>query len=480
MLGVSTPSAARGSLGERVHAALGRLGPVTSGDVVVVGVSGGPDSLTLLHALHEIARNAGFAVHAAHFDHGLRGAQSAEEARSVADVAARWGVPCAVERARDGSIDGRGYGLQASARTARYEFFGRVADAVGAKWIATAHTVDDQAETVLMRWLRGAGLSALAGIPEIRGRVIRPLLDVARSEVEAYVVEHGLAPVRDPSNDDPRFLRARVRRDLIPALRAINPRAAQTIGRSAALLSEDAAWLDEQARAALEQARGESGSGWIELGTSSLIALPVVIRRRVLRFALASLGVRLDRVSTERVETASRACVERTSGRVMLGQGAVAAYATGVVRLTRGPEPSAPPRAVIGDGESRPPGWGVVVRVWRTESFHARAPLGPWQAAFDTERLPGMLGLRSWRAGDRLYPEGMTGRKRVQDVFVDGKVPRWRRAMAPLVTAGEDVVWVVGVRRDRRYAARPGAPAIEVCVVPEPMSAPGPGAEGAG
>ncbi|MFZ5876263.1 MAG: tRNA lysidine(34) synthetase TilS [Nitrospirota bacterium] len=472
---VGTPRVVGRSLVDRVRAALARLGPVLPGQVVVVGVSGGPDSLTLWHVLREVSGDAGFTVHAAHFDHGLRGAQSAEEARAVLEIAARWGVPCAVERARDGAIDARGQGLQAAARAARYEFFDRVADAVGAQWIATAHTADDQAETVLMRWLRGAGPSALAGMPAVRGRVIRPLMDVTRAEIEAYAAAHGLAPVQDPSNHDPRFLRVRVRRDLMPALREINPRAAETMARSAALLAEDATWLDGQARAALAQSTVLRGAGWVELDASRLGTLPAVIRRRTIRFALEDLGVRTDRVSSERVEAASRGCVERTSGRLTLGQGASAQYGAGLVRLTCGVQPSAPPRTALNDGENRPPGWGVVVRVRRTASFQPRGPLGPWRAAFDTERLPGMLGLRSWRAGDRIHPEGMAGRKLVQDVFVDAKVPRWRRGTAPLLVAGGEVLWVVGFGRDRRYTAKPGAPAIEVRVVPELTMGPGVG-----
>ncbi|MFZ5863326.1 MAG: tRNA lysidine(34) synthetase TilS [Nitrospirota bacterium] len=471
--GTGTSRVTGQSLVTRVRAALITLGAVSPGHVVLVGVSGGPDSLTLLHVLREISRDAGFSVHAAHFDHGLRGAQSAEESNAVADIAARWGVPCAIERAQEGSISSRGMGLQAAARAARYEFFDRVADAVNARWIATAHTADDQAETVLMRWLRGAGPSALAGIPAVRGRVIRPLLGVTRAQIEAYAAERGLTPVQDPSNRDPRFLRARVRRSVMPALRAMNPRAVETMARSAALLAEDAAWLDDQGRAALAESTSGVGSGGIELDASRLVAVPTVIRRRALRFALEGLGVRVDRVSAERLDAAARGCVERTSGSLTLGQGASAEYGAGLVRLARGTKPPPPPSAVLHEGENRPPGWGVVVRVRRTAPVASPEPSDPWRSAFDIERLPGMLGLRSWRAGDRLYPEGMTGSKLVHDVFTDAKVPRWRRASAPLVTAGDEVVWVVGLRRDRRYTARPGAPTIEVSVVPELTAGPG-------
>jgi tRNA(Ile)-lysidine synthase len=241
------------------------------------------------------------------------------------------------------------------------------------------------------------------------------------------------------------------------------------------LLAEDAVWLDEQARAALDRMRAESETGGVELDASRLGALPAVIRRRAIRFALEGVGVRVDRVAAERIDAVSRGCAERRSGSLTLGQGVLAEFSAGRVRLTCEAQPSAPPRAALIDGESRPSGWDVVVRVQRTPSFHGRGPLGPWRAAFDTDRLPGMLGLRSWRAGDRIHPEGMSGSKLVQDVFVDAKVPRWRRVTAPLVVSGDDVLWVVGFGRDRRYAARPGAPAIEVHVTPELTGSPGDG-----
>lgn len=451
---------------ERVKQALARLGPVTRGDVVVVGVSGGPDSLTLLHVLLGLSSEVGFGVHAAHFDHGLRGEQSAGEARAVAAIADQWGASCTIDTAPPGSVVARGEGLQAAARRARYAFFDRVADAVGARWIATAHTMDDQAETAVMRWARGAGPSALAGIPSVRGRVLRPLLEVSRPEIEAYVNQHAIVPMRDPSNDDPRFLRARVRHHVMPALRAINPRAAQTIARTASLLADDAAYVDDAAQAAYARVRAESGSGWVDLDRTAVADLPMAIRRRVIRIALDGLDVAVDRVSAERIDAVARGCAERAAGRLTVGLGARAEFSSERVHLACRDEPGpVPPVALNRDGEHMLDAWGLVVRVRRTEVFQRREPLERWEAAFDTDRLPGMLGLRTRRPGDSLVPEGMTGRKRVQDLLVDEKVPRWRRDWVPVLTAGDHVLWVVGFRRDRRYQPTHGKPAIEVDVI---------------
>ncbi len=449
----------------RVREALTRRGPVTRGDVVLVGVSGGPDSLALLHVLHRLSREEGFAVHAAHFDHALRGEESAAEARAVAEIASQWGVSCTIETAPPGSIDARERGLQAGARAARYEFFDRVADAVGARWIATAHTADDQAETVVMRWVRGVGPTALAGIPALRGRIVRPFLAVTRSEIEAYLAEHRINPMRDSSNYDARFLRPRVRRDVMPALRALNPGAAETMARTAALLADDAAWLDAESRAACEQGRVASGAEWVELDRGVVGALAMPIRRRVVRFALEGLVSSVDRLSSERIEAAARGCEQRTSGLLTLGGGVRAEFAPGRVRFTREGERRPPPPVVLGrDGEYHLSAWGLEVRVRCTEVFERRERVGRWTAAFDRDRLPGMLAVRSRRPGDYLFPEGMRGRKRVQDLLVDEKVPRWLRGTVPVLTAGDHVVWVVGFRRDRRYHAMPSRPAIEIDV----------------
>lgn len=453
---------------------------------MLVGVSGGPDSLALLHVLHHLSRDEGFAVHAAHFDHALRGEQSAAEARAVTEIAERWGVPCTIETAPAGSVDARERGLQAGARAARYEFFNRVADAVGARWIATAHTADDQAETVVMRWVRGAGPTALAGIPALRGRIVRPFLAVTRSEIEAYLAEHRITPMRDPSNDDTRFLRPRVRRNVMPALRALNPGAAETMARAAALLADDAAWLDAESRAACERVRVASGAGWVELDRSGVGGLAMPIRRRVVRFALGRLVSSVDRLSCERIEAAARGCARRTSGLLTLGGDVRAEFAPGRVRFTCEGERRPPPPVVLDrEGEYHLSEWGLGVRVRWIEVFERRERIGRWTAAFDKDRLPGMLAVRSRRPGDHLFPEGMRGRKRVQDLLVDEKVPRWLRGTVPVLTAGDHVVWVVGFRRDRRYQATRSRPAIEIeievkAVPTEHQHAPRAGWKGAG
>ena len=464
---MSTRAAARRPVGSgigsslcaRVRAALDHLGPVRAGEVVVVGVSGGPDSLALLHLLARIGARDGFRVHAAHFDHGLRGEASVRDARFVRETAEAWAIPFTLGAAPAGSLSTRGRGLQAAARAARYAFFERVADETGARWVATAHTADDQAETVVMRWVRGAGAAGLAGIPGARGHFIRPLLGVSRPEIEASLAEIGVTPLRDPSNHDPRFLRTAVRHEILPALRAINPRAVEALARGAALLADDAAWLDACAGERLISLIREAGDGWIELAREGVAALHPALRRRVIRFALARVRPDATDLAFETVEAVSRGAASARGGRVTVGRGLTADFAADRIRLgeeSAVPAPALDPVALPAEGELALPEWGIVVAV-RMEAGRGGRPRGPgedpYEAAFDIDRLPGMLGVRSRRPGDRFHPEGMMGRKRLQDFFTDTRVPRWRRDRVPLLVAGGDVLWVIGVRRDRRYLA---------------------------
>ncbi len=438
----------------RVREALNRLGPVRAGELVVIAVSGGPDSVALLHLLVRLSTIMGFRVHAAHFDHGLRGAESAEDASFVRDLAEMWAVPVTVGYATAGTITVRGRGLQAAARDARYAFLNRMADEAKARWVATAHTADDQAETVIMRWVRGSGLAGLGGIPVVRSPYIRPLLRVPRCEIESYLSEIGVTPRRDPSNHDHRFLRVAVRDTVLPALRALNPRVVETIGRTAVLAMEDAAWLERCAEEHLVRLVSAAGDGWIELTRTDVACLDPVFRRRVIRRALARLQDSAIGLSFDVVESISCRVASSRRGRLAIGLGLAAEFGAAQLRFaveSTGSRATSEPVILPWEGARELPEWGIGLTV----GMHAvgESSLAPHEAAFDIERLPGMLAVRGRRPGDAFYPEGMRGRKRLQDFFIDARVPRWRRDTVPLLVAGDELIWVIGARRDRRYLA---------------------------
>src|SRR5262249_26836425 len=270
-------------LGDRVRAALIRAG-VSGEDRMLVACSYGPDSLALADCMADIRR-----VTLCYVDHGLR-PEAALEAEAVRAFARRRGLAAEVLRAPVDRRDGRG--LEDAARRARY----RALEAAGARhdWIALGHTASDQAETVLLRLLRGAGATGLAGMPFRRGKIIRPLLDATRADVLAYLAARGLTPLHDASNDDRTLLRNRVRHELLPAMRALNPRADAALALAAAALREGAEAVDAAAEEASARAIVERGDGWARLDAPALAALPAAVGKRLVQRIAAELGSSLE------------------------------------------------------------------------------------------------------------------------------------------------------------------------------------------
>ncbi|MBV9850599.1 MAG: tRNA lysidine(34) synthetase TilS [Armatimonadetes bacterium] len=272
---------------------LAERGLIAPGDRVLVAVSGGPDSLALLHALHSLQDELGLAdLRAAHLDHGLRGAEAAAEAQFVADWCAGRGIPCTIGVADIAAQKAaRGGSTQEAARAVRYAFLEETARAVGADKIATGHTQDDQIETALLNILRGTGLDGLRGIPYARGPFVRPLLDVPRTSVEAYCAEQGLAPRRDPSNSDPsHYTRNKLRLELLPVLeRDYNPAVRAALLRLSENAARDADFLHAEARAALPALTLARTERELVLDARGLRLLHPSLQRHVLRAAFAHL-----------------------------------------------------------------------------------------------------------------------------------------------------------------------------------------------
>ena len=276
------------------------------GDRLLVAVSGGPDSLALLHALHALRDELSFGdLQAAHLDHGLRGADSASDATFVASFCAHLGVPCHLGLADVAGIaETRKLSTQQAARLARYRFLEATADAAGAERIATGHTQDDQVETVLLNILRGSGLDGLRGIPARRGRFVRPLLDVARAEVNTYCEAHGLTPRLDVSNlATDHYTRNRLRLELLPQLaREYNPGVREALLRLSQIAARDTDYLAQQAHSALADVTMASEPTRLVLDRTKLAALHPALLRHVLRAALAQFRGTGESVTHEHLE----------------------------------------------------------------------------------------------------------------------------------------------------------------------------------
>ncbi len=314
---------------------------VPAQETVVVGVSGGPDSVCLLHLLWTLRENLQLRLHVAHLDHMMRGIESETDAAYVEDLAGQLGLPVTIERQDvDGYRKANRLTVEEAARDVRYEFLGRVAAGVGSSTVAVGHILQDQAETILMRFLRGAGALGLQGIQpamvrRCEGRdvkVIRPLLEISRRDVERYNRSQGLIPREDPSNVSHSFLRNRVRHHLIPVLHEYNPRIEQALLRTAEALTADSAFLDEQASQLWETLVS------LEEGTVSLSMdirrLHVALQRRLLREAVKTILGDIQDVEWKHIEKMRSAFALPKGKRISLPRGLVFQVLSDGYRLT--------------------------------------------------------------------------------------------------------------------------------------------------
>lgn len=427
------------------------------GDVVLAAVSGGPDSLGLLHALHEGGAAHGVArLEAAHLDHGLRGNESAGEADWVADWCARRGIPCHVGRADVAALAARQkIGKPEAARAARAQFLEETAARVGAAKIATAHNRDDQAETVLLHVLRGAGTHGLAGIPAKRGPYVRPLLDVSRADIEAYCAAHGLDPRRDPSNLSPdASLRNRVRLDLLPRLaREYNASVGEALHRLAEIAGRDADYLAQLAEGELRRLTRVAHAAAIVLDRAALADAHPAMQRHVLRLAISRLRGTTEGVTYAHIEqVCAAAAAARAFGLSLPRPPCLVRVTETAVTLALPSQETA--QADFGaflpvPGALALPDIGVTVRASFAELAGAMA-LDADEVETDT------LVVRGRRPGDRIAPCGMGGRhKKLQDIFTDAKVPRDRRDRVPLVADAKGLVWVAGYCLAERVRVTP-------------------------
>jgi tRNA(Ile)-lysidine synthase len=409
---------------ERPLEAARASGLIRSGEPLLVMVSGGADSICLLDVAVRLSARAS----ALHVDHGLR-PDSADDAAACRRACERLGVPLAVERLE--GLDGGGAGnLQAAAREARYALAERHAEAD----YATAHTATDQLETLLYRLAVSPGRRALLGMRPRRDRLVRPLLEVTRDETRAYCRERGLEWRDDPSNEDVRFARARVRHEVVPALRELNPALERTVADTIEQLRDEAAVLDDAVRVA----------GSPPFALDDLRGMPRALARLVLRAAAESAAgapVALPQRDADRILAlgASGTATVELAG----GVRAVAEY--GAIRFERALAEAAPePARLAVPGRVRFGPWEIEAREGAGDDLLDAAALGP------------VLTVRPWRHGDRMRPAGLGGSKTLQDLFTDRKVPRAERATWPVVEAAGEIVCVPAVAVGERFRAGAG------------------------
>jgi tRNA(Ile)-lysidine synthase len=408
---------------ETIHKSIQHHGLIPEGTKVVAAVSGGADSVALAH----LFRALDIPVTVAHLNHQLRGADSDADEAFVQELAAGLGFPFVSDRADVKQLAATGgLSIEMAARQARHEFFATFGDAT----IALAHHADDQVETFLLRLARGAGPEGLGGMPFVQTlpelRIIRPMLELRRSEIVQWLNENGWTWREDASNQDEQHLRNRVRHAILPLLeRELNPNIRETILHSMDIFREENEWMESL------------------LGDAAVdAAQPLAVRRRVLR------GWLFDNGASE----AGFDAVEKILALIDHGQG------TTVFELNRRQRVVVEygrPRFEQMDTPGKKPSWQLSIEAgsgWRKDQCDVLGLL-PAEASFDAARVgDAPIEVRAWQPGDRIQPLGSEGSRKLQDIFTDRKIPREQRNKMPVVVCRGEIIWLPGYRIARDWA----------------------------
>jgi tRNA(Ile)-lysidine synthase len=441
------------------------------GHRVLVAVSGGPDSVALLHLLYQLRQEWDLHLGVAHFDHGLRGEASLEEAHFVADLAQDLKL---LLHSGEGDVRGlaqaQKISLQMAARRLRLDFLNQVRSDHHYDRVALGHTADDQVELFFLRLFRGAGTEGLKGMwPRTPGGLVRPLLAVGKVVLLAWLHQEKLPFREDLSNLSRRYLRNRVRLDLVPQLqRDYNPRLKPAVWRLMSILQEDERLLAETTDKAFSAVARWLAPDWAALFLPGLLALSPAQQTRLLRRTLGSFLVHQEVTSSQVKNLLDLAQGKRSGGVMLLGNCQVARAGQELhffPPLPPTPEPCATLLPELGAVES-PHGWRLEARNLSEPRPEGR-PASPALAWLDYDRVSFPLILRPLLPGDRFWPEGAAGTKKMQDFLVDAKIPRWLRPRLPLVVSGESIIWVPGLRLAEAVKVTPEASKVlELAISP--------------
>lgn len=421
------------------------------GERVLVGLSGGPDSVCLLVVLHRLKDEFNLNIHAVYVDHNLRPGETPGEIAYCREICDEMKVDFRVK-----SVDVKGYvrehgiNKQEAARDLRYKAFHEAATEIRADRICLAHNADDQAETVFMRLMRGSGAAGLSGIPAKRGNVIRPLLEIERREIEDFLGRENIRFIIDSSNLQTDYFRNKFRLMIMPELKKMNPNLVQSVNKTVSILQEEERYLDIIVTKTLMKMISRKTDRRIELFLTPMEAMDIVILRRLLRRAIDETeGLR--GIGFIHIEDIIRLVKSGRSGdRLYLPKGIRVIKDYSLLVIT-----SEKPRKIASyelrvPGEVAIMGAGLVIK----SSFEEEAEDfgdGKKSVLLNADSMNFPLKVRPRMPGDCFYPLGFGKRRKLQDFFVDEKVPRDERDSIPLVLSGDDIVWIAGYRADNRF-----------------------------
>lgn len=426
---------------------------------LIVAVSGGQDSLTLLYSMNRLKAELGLRLHGAHLNHKLRGNASDDDARFVKQTFDELEIDCTIDSTDVYSLrQEHGLSLEEAAREARYSFLTEVASSENAKAIVLGHTADDQVETVLMNIIRGTGLTGLSGMQPAANRVVndqsitlvRPMLNVSRIETGEYCDIVGISPREDDSNQSTEFRRNRIRLELLPQLERYNPSVKNALQRLSRSASADVAFLEGLANEAWLAAVMVQGNT-VSIDRKQFSKLNVAIQKRLLRRAIESVKGDLTDIEQAHIDDATRLMFGGSGKSLNLPEGITfrIGYENAILSTGADSEPLglSGEHPIVVPGKTILQGWSVVTKlVEDPNDFSSKSLDSTMTALLDADKVGTELLVRSRRRGDRMQPLGMCGTKKLQDVMVDAKVPRSDRNAVPIVVSTNGIVWAVGLR----------------------------------
>ncbi len=445
---------------KKVKDTIATHGMLDKGDTVIVAVSGGVDSMVLLHALNRIRKDFRLTLVVCHLNHGLRGKESERDLKFVEKSCKDLGLKFEGKRLPAGKLKLEKGSLQEAARIKRYKFLEDAAKKYSANKIALGHTIDDQAETVFMRFIKGSSLTGLAGIPPVRGSFIRPLIGIKKEELMRFAEEEEIVYVEDSSNLSPRYLRNDLRLNLIPVIKKYNPNLAETLARTASVLNDDDECLENLALGLMPRVILKKGQTGLVLDRQGLTRIHRALAARVFLNAIALLNNKSNAYSVH-IRSFLKILDGKSAGSSVTLPGGlkVSREYDYVIMSTRPPKKIKPfDKTVNVPGITRL--GRHVLRATILNKLPRTCSGNDKIAYFDYTAIKGPLKLRSIRPGDRMTPFGMKGTKKLKEILIEKKIPRGRRPEIPLLCYEKDILWAVSVRRSGLFRVKSDAKRI--------------------
>ena len=440
---------------------------VEDGDTIAVATSGGPDSVCLLKILYRLRSQLNINLIVAHLEHGLRPQEDKQETEFVANLAGELNLPLAYEKADDLT---HGSSVEERAREVRYGFLEKASDDYNAEKVALGHNMNDQAETVLINLLRGSGPTGLSGMPPIReDRFIRPLINITRDEIQAYLREKNIPFMTDSSNLDKRYVRNKIRLELMPILTRYQPRIIEHLSELASILTQEDEFIREEAVRRLKPLVLDSSDHDMEVSLPDLKKLSASIQSRIIRQIIKQIKGDLRKISTAHV----KAIIDlvnnnKPQAKINLPDSLIVKKRYGRLRFSFGIETEPP------DFSYEIKNMGVfhipeIDRAIKLEEIpkkdFLRSSLSPSEAFLDLDMIQWPLMTRNFRAGDRLIPFGFRHFKKLKDIFIDNKIPSEKRKKIIILESDHNIVWVCGIRIDNRYRVKDTTKRILRCKI---------------